>query len=837
VIYTIWHDIRDQEKIRKSERISKHQFQSLMHQAPVGIEIFDRDGVQIEVNHAYEKMWGLSSDLTRGKFNILESKQWTESGYGEELRQAFRGQTVCIQDFCYHPGRDLDPATGSECLWVNLKIYPLLDDKGEVGNVIVIHDDITERITTLDRLRESEEKYRDLVESTNDFVWELKKGARFTYISPQVYDLLGYRPDEMTGRTPYELMTPKERARVEKLIERITSERGNIRNFECVMNHKLGKQITIEFSGAPVYDREERYIGYRGIGRDITARKHFEDQLLMADSVFNNTIEGIAVTDRNGLIEKINPAFTEITGYTAEEVIGKNPRVLKSDRHNSQFYAEMWKSLTENSQWKGEIWNRRKDGSAYPEWLSISSIDDEEGEVKSYISLFHDITDRKNSEEKLEFLAFHDPLTRLPNRRLLYDRLNIALETAKRNHQSMALIYMDIDNFKDINDSYGHPFGDELLCTVKKLVEPVCRSSDTFARYGGDEFVIILNGINSPREVQEFSDRIINIFKDPVIIEDREIFTSLSIGMAVYPQDGTDLVTLEKNVDMALYQAKKEGKRKSYMFKNKLNEKMQRKTYLLDGLRQSMKDFSPFSMLYQPKVDIKTGTIQGVEALIRWNLNGEAVSPSEFIPLAEESNLILPLGQWIMEKAIRDIKSIHDRDLKKIFLSINLSTKQFNDVKLISTIQRILRETEFDKSNLIFEITESTSMSNHAHAMQIMSDFSQLRLQLSMDDFGTGYSSLSYLKKFPLKELKIDRSFIQDLPADSNDTAICQTIISMARNLGFQVVAEGVEKEEQLQFLKNNGCDIIQGFIFFKPLALDELTELLEKNALSRQTV
>jgi len=685
-------------------------------------------------------------------------------------------------------------------------------------------------------LRHQIDYYRKIFHNSDEPTLLLKNRV-FTDCNRAAVTLLGYgSKEEFLNSPPSTLSPPRQpdgKPSEEKSQEMmdLAVKKGSHR-FEWVHLDVSGNAINIEVLLTALSTETENEVIYT-VWHDNSYRKSSENQLLLAENVFQNTIEGIAIADKNGIIEKINPAFTDITGYSAAEVVGKNPRVLKSDRHDTQFYSEMWQSLKKNSQWKGEIWNRRKDGSAYPEWLSISSMRDENGKVKSYISLFHDISDRKKSEEKLEFLAFHDPLTRLPNRRLLYDRLNIALETAKRNNQAMALIYMDIDNFKDINDSHGHPFGDELLCTVKALVEPICRSSDTFARYGGDEFVIILNGITSLSEVQEFSDRIINLFKEPVIIQDKEIFTSLSIGMAVYPQDGEDLVTLEKNVDMALYQAKKEGKRKSYMFKNKLNEKMQRKTYLLDNLRKSMKDFSAFTILYQPKVNIKTGRIQGVEALIRWNIDSEPVSPSEFIPLAEESNLILPLGQWIMEKSIRDIKTINDRMSDQIILSINLSTKQFNDAKLISNIQNILEETNFDKSCLIFEITESTSMSNHAHAMEIMSEFSQLKLHLSMDDFGTGYSSLSYLKRFPLTELKIDRSFIRDLPDDANDTAICQTIISMARNLGFQVVAEGVEKEEQLKFLKDNGCDIIQGFIFFKPLSLEELAEQLKKQPIT----
>lgn len=594
---------------------------------------------------------------------------------------------------------------------------------------------------------------------------------------------------------------------------------------------------------------------------DAKAKKN-QAELLLSENVFKHTIEGIVITDSDGIIQRVNRAFTEITGYSEEEVIGQKPRILKSDRHDPEFYASMWQTLLTQGQWSGEIWNRRKDGSAYPEWLSISSLRDHQGEITHFISLFHDISENKMKDEQLQFLAFHDPLTQLPNRKLFYDRARVALKSAKRSHCKMALLYMDVDNFKNVNDAFGHPFGDELLCVAKQSIASICRESDTFARYGGDEFVIILNDIRHVRDAEDFSQRLVDLFKTPLNVMGEKIYTSISVGLSVYPDDGEDIVSLEQNADMALYEAKKAGKRKTFRYRRDLQDAMLQKVTLESKMREALEDCSTFQLLYQPKVDIETQRIHGVEALLRWFPDGELVSPGAFIPIAEESDMIIPLGEWVMHRAMSDIKKIHDlltdstRDQADRhqesegpslnmpplnvagdntadpmpwfpYLSINLSTKQFNDKNLFDIIEKGLTQTGYNRSRLIFEITESIPMQNVEHAIEIMHRLNQMGVALSIDDFGTGYSSLSYLKQFSIHELKIDRSFVKDLPGDTMDAAISHTIIDMAHNLNFQVVAEGVETREQLDFLKTHGCRLIQGFLFYKPLTIDALREVM----------
>lgn len=688
----------------------------------------------------------------------------------------------------------------------------------------------TELMDAQAEILKSEERFRGLVETTSDWIWEVDKDAIYAYASPRVTKILGYQPEEIIGKTPFDLMPEEEQERVAASFSAIVAEQKPFSGLEKINIHKDGRHIHLETSGVPFFDESGRFMGYRGIDRDISTRKQNEEALLLTESVFTNTIEGIAITDRDGTIQRVNQAFCDITGYTREEAVGNNPRVLKSDRHDAAFYKAMWEDIIQAGQWSGEIWNRRKDGSAYPEWLSISAIRNHQGEITNFVSLFHDISDKKLQEEQLEFLAFHDPLTRLPNRKLLYDRAKASIRNARRAGHKMALLYMDLDNFKNINDSYGHPFGDEFLIQVKERISTICRESDTFARYGGDEFVIVLNNITRDQEVVDFSNRVLELFKTPVTIMDEEVYTSISIGLSIYPDDGEDLVTLEKHADMALYEAKRDGKQRSFLFKPGLKDKMLRKIKLENALRMAILDFATVDVAYQPKVDTTRGNrIKGVEALLRWSLDGSPVSPAEFIPLAEETNLILPIGEWLMKRAMADIKAIHDLGCPNLSLSINLSTKQFNDDHLFDTINTAIEDTGFPTEKLCFEITESIPMEDAQKAVRIMQNLANTGIQLSMDDFGTGYSSLSVLKSFPLNELKIDRSFVKDLPANENDASICKTIIHMAQALGFQVVAEGVETDAQLDFLKGNNCHLIQGYRFYKPMPAKELEALVNQ--------
>ncbi|MFH2057550.1 MAG: EAL domain-containing protein [Pseudomonadota bacterium] len=563
---------------------------------------------------------------------------------------------------------------------------------------------------------------------------------------------------------------------------------------------------------------------------EIKEHKQYEKQMLLSAGVFENTIEAIMITDRQGNILRVNKAFTTITGFTPNEIIGKNPRVFKSDRHNPAFYKQIWQSVNKNGSWEGEIWNRKKDGETFPEWLSINDIKDPNGETIYYVALFHDITELKRNEKLLKYQANYDPLTGLPNRQLFNDRLKTAITHCAREQLPMSLFFCDLDDFKNINDSLGHYAGDLLLKQVAERLIDCCRNEDTVARLGGDEFAIICPFIrtNEPAAAS-LARRILDAFADPFISEGKQIYAQISIGITRYPEDGKDIETLIKNADVAMYRSKGKGKNQFSFFTPELSVRVLRRISLSNDLRGAL-PHKEFMVYYQPKADIQTGLISGMEALMRWNRRGlEIVPPSEFIPLAEDTGAIYTLGEWIMEEActrILEFGRICGRDLN---IAVNLSVKQFSQKDLITRIKKILQKTGLPAHQLTIEITENMVIKDIDKTIITLKELNALGIQISIDDFGTGYSSLSYLKKMPLTELKIDKSFVDDAPNNTESCAIINTVLSLAENLNLKTVAEGVETQEQLNFLKQNGCNEIQGYYFCEPISDKELVAFLSQ--------
>ncbi len=552
--------------------------------------------------------------------------------------------------------------------------------------------------------------------------------------------------------------------------------------------------------------------------------------MILAANVFENTIEAIMITDTQGIIQRVNKAFTTITGYSEKEVTGKNPRILKSNRHDTHFYKTIWKTVLDTGSWEGEIWNRRKNGETFPEWLSINAIKDASGQTIYYAALFHDISDAKKNERLLNYQANYDPLTGLPNRQLFNDRLKNALTHCRREQLPMSLFFCDLDDFKNINDSQGHYFGDLLLKSAAQRLAQCCRDEDTVARLGGDEFAIICPFIraNEPAAAS-LAKRILEAFAAPFDLDGAQVFAQMSIGITRYPEDGKDIETLIKNADVAMYRSKGKGKNQYSFYTPELSIQVLRRISLSNDLRSAL-DHQEFMVYYQPKADILTGYVSGMEALMRWNRRGiEIVSPAEFIPLAEDTGAIYPLGEWIMEEAcyrIKEFSQICGRDLK---IAVNLSVKQFSQLDLISKIKNILEKTGLPSHLLTIEITENIVISNIEKTIQTLNELSELGIQISIDDFGTGYSSLSYLKKLPLSELKIDKSFVDDTPNNTESCAIVNTVLSLARNLNLKTVAEGVENQAQLNFLKQNGCNEIQGYYFCQPVSGQEMKAFLAR--------
>jgi len=547
--------------------------------------------------------------------------------------------------------------------------------------------------------------------------------------------------------------------------------------------------------------------------------KEKEFNLHMAHALIEASDDGIMVADGNSIIQSVNPAFSMLTGYTEEEVIGQPANIISSGQHGKAFYEAMWATIDQHGRWQGEIWNRRKNGEVYPEWLTITRIKEPVNQTVLYAGIFNDITERKNSETMIEHLAYYDPLTKLPNRQLFYDRLDAALLQANAHSTQLAVLFIDLDHFKRVNDSLGHSVGDQVLCMVADIFSQCLSDVDTIARIGGDELVVLLNDVTEQADVYRIAQRLVNSLNTPLDINSRELIMTTSVGCAIYPQDGVSREELLKHADSAMYRAKEEGRNRFCLFSARMNAQSQQQLALETRLGQALKN-NEFTLVYQPKVNAQTYKIESVEALIRWHDSVVGnISPNVFIPLAEELGLIEDIGHWVLLEAMKQGRKWqveHDISLR---ISVNVSAKQLMTEELISQVIDGIKSTGLDPKLLDIEVTETSVLTNIDTMISCLTAIRGLGASVSMDDFGTGYSSLSMLTKMPLDYLKIDSSFMEGIPGKVDNEELISTIVVMAHNLNLQVVAEGVETLGQLQFLQELGCEYIQGYYFSKPVS------------------
>ena len=575
---------------------------------------------------------------------------------------------------------------------------------------------------------------------------------------------------------------------------------------------------------APAVERELREAGER------RARREAEADLRLAAKVFEGSVEGILITDPEGCILRVNRAFLNITGYRKEEIIGQKPRMLQSGRHDEAFYRHMWTSLIETGSWQGEIWNRRKSGEIYPEWLTISAVHDEDGQVTHYIGGFTDLSQQKQAEDHIQHLMYYDALTGLPNRALFRDRFRQCMLRTQRSNDHTAFVHLDLDRFIKVNDTLGHSVGDQMLQQVAKRLSDTVRPMDMVARLGGDEFALAVPAVMSRGEVEGYLQNVIEAFAEPFRVADREIFLVPSMGVVMYPDDAASYDELARFAETALQYAKRTGE--SFQFYHcTMNADAHERLNMESALRRAL-ERDEFRLHYQPQVDVGTGDIIGVEALLRWERNGEGmVLPGQFIPLLEDTGLIIPVGEWVMRRACQDQKAWQEAGLAAIPVAVNLSPRQFRNRDLVHMIGKVLDETGTEPQLLELEITESSVMDDPEFALQTLHACHDRGIRIAIDDFGTGYSSLSYLKRFPLDVLKIDRSFVADVPGNEDDVAIIDTIIAMAHRLNLRVIAEGVETAEQQEFLREHGCDWVQGYYFGRPMPLAEFLQRQHRRA------
>ncbi|MER2105869.1 MAG: EAL domain-containing protein [Solibacillus sp.] len=546
--------------------------------------------------------------------------------------------------------------------------------------------------------------------------------------------------------------------------------------------------------------------------------------------IFENVAEGIMITDKNKRIIKVNPAFEFVTGYQEAEVLGHLPNVLQSGVHKKDFYLKMWDSLCTKGMWQGEIWNRRKTGDVYPEWLAIMSIKDDAGNITNYCGIFTDLSERKSVEDELEKRMLRDTLTDVCNRFAYLERMNALLSASASMNQPVrhAVFFLDLDRFKQVNDTLGHSIGDQLLIAIANRIKKLLKNKDILARYGGDEFVVTLTNITHSREAAKFAEQMIRIIEEPVVIDNQEVFVSASMGVSIYPEDGTTAEGLINCADRAMTFSKENGRNGFAFYFDGLNTDTKRVLLLDTEMRKAIEN-RDFELYYQPKVCVETNEIVGVEALLRWtNEKLGNVSPAEFIPYAEETGLIIPLSLLVFELACNGQSQLRDAGYKNTPIAVNVSSIHFQQQSFLDSIQSIMEKNNASPQNFEIEVTERTVMNSATETVSKLVKLKQLGFKLSIDDFGTGYSSLSYLVRFPLDVLKIDRSFIQQICSLDDKQAIVDAIIQMAHRLNMKVVAEGAESAQQVELLRELGCDYIQGYYYSKPLPMNDLLEFLE---------
>ena len=546
------------------------------------------------------------------------------------------------------------------------------------------------------------------------------------------------------------------------------------------------------------------------------------------DTIFNSVEEGIMIADTKSRIIHVNPAFEFVTGYTYEEAVGQRPSLLNSGIHDQEFYTKMWATIREHGKWSGEIWNRRKTGDIYPEWLTIVAIHNEQGDIVNYCGIFEDISAQKNAENEIERRKYTDTLTGVANRYAYLQRMETLLQSSANREYHHAVLFLDLDRFKQVNDTLGHSVADEMLISITQRIQSVLKNKDIVARYGGDEFIITITNIHHMQEAVQVAEKIVHLLSEPLPIDEQNIYISTSMGISVYPEDGTTLETLVKKADQAMYYAKQNGRNQFAFYFDDLKIDSKRVLLLDNELRKAIKQ-NDFTLNFQPKISLEDETVIGMEALIRWtNDQLGFVSPAEFIPYAEETGLIIPMSECVFRLACEAHLRLREEMDNVLPIAINISSIHFHQSDFIDTVKMIFEAYNCSPQDFELELTERTVMNNERDSIRKLVQLKNMGFKLSIDDFGTGYSSLSYLVQFPLDYLKIDRSFIQYITSIADKQAVVDAIIQMAHRLHMKVIAEGVEQKDQVKLLEKLGCDMIQGYYYAKPMPLDEFVAFLE---------
>ena len=778
--------------------------------------LLDVDGRVLEVNNAPLARAGLTREDVIGKY-FHDAPWWT---YDPDVRaqliaameSARRGNVVRY---------DVDVAMGDDLLPIDFQVAPIKDDRGIVTGLIPTAVDISKRkqAELLSR------RHKMMIDQAYDVFMVVDLAGNVVEVNFAFTLMTGFAGAEAEKMHVSQIDANEDGKAVQEHMAQIIVQGHH--TFETQFRHKDGPLIDVEVSVTFMGETQQFF----SVVRDITEQKKVEEERRIASATFE-THDAIMVTDADANILRVNKAFQRITGYSAQEVIGENPRILKSGRHDPAFYQDMWQHLMADGMWQGEVWDRRKSGQIYPKWASITALKNASGQITEYVSIFRDITDSKQAEDEIRNLAFYDSLTSLPNRRLLLDRFQVALAASERNGQYGAVLFLDMDRFKVLNDTLGHNCGDQMLIEVADRIRYSVRDVDTVARLGGDEFVVVFENLGlglaeASQKVAQIAEKIRTALVVPFMIQGHMHHSSPSIGVCLFQGQAVSADHLLKHADTAMYLAKNSGRNTVRFFDPTLQQAAEARATLESELRQAVAG-QQFSLYYQVQFAEGNRPI-GAEALIRWHHPTRGVvSPLEFIPLAEESSLILDIGNWVLSAACEQLaKWSRTPSTRHLVLAVNVSGKQFRSSDFVAYVQSLILHHRITPCLLKLELTESVILDDISDVVGKMCDLKNLGVQLSLDDFGTGYSSLSYLKRLPLDQIKIDRSFIRDVVIDGNDALMVKAIIDMAKNFHMHVIAEGVENQEQLSFLEVNGCKNFQGYFFSEPIPLDQFERLI----------
>lgn len=829
-VQAIIRDVTERLKAEAALKESEERYRSVVSALEEGVILVDADGMILTWNGAAERLLKLSTfDLEGKPYQVESSLLFYEDGTVLAPSEYPVAVTLRTGKPCSNVTVGTLTSAG-EPLWLSVNTQPL-KRSGETRPyaVVVSFADVTARKRTADELREERDFTAAILDGAGALVLVLNRELRIIRFNRACEMLTGYRAAEVMGRSVLDFLIAKSDVeRTREHLARLWAGESTV-DMEVCINTKQGEARHIAWSGSVLRDAKGAAKFIVSAGIDMTEQMRATEAMRLTTKVFESSTEGILVTDASARVLQANPAFTLITGHEVEHIVNKVPPML--DRGNQ----ELWLALNEHGVWQGENWDRRKDGDRYPQWLTVSAVRNERNEVTNYVVVFSDITTRKQAEDRLNYLANHDPLTGLANRALFMERLQQALAHAHRNTQVVALIFMDLDRFKIINDTLGHAIGDKLLQTVGKRIRSCARAEDTIARFGGDEFTILLEDIGEELDVTGFVQKVLNAFSTPLMLEGHEIFVTPSVGISLYPNDGVDAQSLLKNADAAMYRAKDLGRNNYQFFTADMNSRASTRLAIENSLRKAL-ERKEFRLYYQPQVNIETGRITSMEALLRWQHPEFGLfQPAQFIPIAEETGLIIPIGEWVLRTACAQTKLWH-REQLPLRVAVNLSGRQILQSDLLAMVKNVLEETGLDPTFLELEITESVAMEYAEETIAMLRELKDMGIRIAIDDFGTGYSSLSHLKRFPIDTIKIDRSFVRDITTGEDDANITGAMIAMAHSLKLEAIAEGVESAAQLEFLQAHACGSAQGFFFNHPLPADKLAQVL-RNQLHMDTL